>query len=402
MSSQLLIRIIAHSNDVEWVLTGSSTQGSSSISTSPIPPLSEDTHIVVIVPGDEVFLTTVHMPKMSHTKLLKAIPYALEDQLAEDVQYLHFAISEGSGPIYSVAVVNKALMKEWLDKLKNILPAGKLPYAFVPESLLLPMHHDGWTVFIDNNRSVVRMGELSGFVTDSDNLVTVLRSFVNTSSTKPLGLDVYTASESSGLGNQQLEELEIPIKYYPMISLLHSLAASQHQDTINLLQGEFSTGSGQLPTKRLWRYSTILTACCLTILTVNLFFKYSYLSGRVKALDAQVFQVYKTLFPNATVMVSPKERVERLLKEAKTSEQAGGFFRLLNSLSPILSNTEHVDLDELIFGDQQMQISLEANDFSDLDVLTKSLTESGLKVEQKSANKSGNKIRALLILRETI
>ena len=50
--------------------------------------------VVVLVPGTECLLTGVHIPGRNRQKLLRAVPYALEDQLSDEVENLHFALGE--------------------------------------------------------------------------------------------------------------------------------------------------------------------------------------------------------------------------------------------------------------------------------------------------------------------
>ena len=47
--------------------------------------------IVVLVSGADCLLTRVSIPGGSRQKLLRAVPYALEEQLSEEVENLHFA-----------------------------------------------------------------------------------------------------------------------------------------------------------------------------------------------------------------------------------------------------------------------------------------------------------------------
>src|SRR6185503_9987760 len=48
--------------------------------------------IIVLVPGEHVLLTQVTMPHMSSGRLVKALQFALEDQLTEPPSELHFAL----------------------------------------------------------------------------------------------------------------------------------------------------------------------------------------------------------------------------------------------------------------------------------------------------------------------
>ena len=69
----------------------------------------------VLVPGTDVLLAEPELPAKAGAKLQQIVPYALEEQLAEDIDDLHFAIGKRAGDSSTtpVAVVALSLMDEW-------------------------------------------------------------------------------------------------------------------------------------------------------------------------------------------------------------------------------------------------------------------------------------------------
>jgi general secretion pathway protein L len=53
-------------------------------------------HVCVLVPGTDVLLLEPELPAKVGTKLAQIVPYALEEQLADDIDDLHFAIGKRS------------------------------------------------------------------------------------------------------------------------------------------------------------------------------------------------------------------------------------------------------------------------------------------------------------------
>src|SRR5262245_32490046 len=53
--------------------------------------------VCVLVPGTDVLLAEPEVPVKAGTKLQQVVPYALEEQLAQDIDDLHFAIGKRSG-----------------------------------------------------------------------------------------------------------------------------------------------------------------------------------------------------------------------------------------------------------------------------------------------------------------
>ena len=122
MTDSLIIKINKEiDQDIEWIAINSSTlniEEQSKGSISKIPQEYKKCKSSIIVPGTEVFITSVDLPIKSRKKLRTAIPYALENQLADDLKLLHFSpgkrLSNGHLPI---AVVNRSLIQNWIDQL---------------------------------------------------------------------------------------------------------------------------------------------------------------------------------------------------------------------------------------------------------------------------------------------
>ena len=83
------------------------------------------------------------------------MPYALEEQLAEDIDELHFAIGkrDGDSPTTPVAVVALALMDEWTNTLKA---AGLVPESMYVDSDLLPVNPGHAVALLEDDVVVVR------------------------------------------------------------------------------------------------------------------------------------------------------------------------------------------------------------------------------------------------------
>jgi type II secretion system protein L len=83
-----------------------------------------DLPAIVIIPSEDVLLTQVNIPaKVKGQQRMQAIAAMLEEELLQDVDQLHFAAgkidSQGNIP---VAVINKATLAQWLQRLQTYLP----------------------------------------------------------------------------------------------------------------------------------------------------------------------------------------------------------------------------------------------------------------------------------------
>jgi len=90
-----------------------------------------DRKVIVLVPSAEVLTTSVDIP-VKGAKLQAALPYALEEHLAEDVEELHFAAgSRRSSGHTPVSVVSQQCMQEWMSRLSE---AGITPNSVIADS----------------------------------------------------------------------------------------------------------------------------------------------------------------------------------------------------------------------------------------------------------------------------
>src|SRR5215470_7860577 len=111
--------------------------------------------ICVLVPGTDVLLAEPEVPMKAGTKLQQIVPYALEEQLADDIDDLHFAIGKRATDSQRtpVAVIRRSLMDEWLTLLRS---SGLEPESMYTDSDLLPQNPGQSVALMEEDVVVVR------------------------------------------------------------------------------------------------------------------------------------------------------------------------------------------------------------------------------------------------------
>src|SRR5690606_14282927 len=134
--------------------------------------LAPGRRVVVLVPAFEVITTEATLPKASPAKLRKMLPFSLEDQLADDVDGLVFAVGRRleSGAI-SVAVVARTRLEGWLERLAG---AGLSPNAVFTEADGVPDTPSTLTLVVEDDRIYGRAPGRPPFVFDGLSLEQVL------------------------------------------------------------------------------------------------------------------------------------------------------------------------------------------------------------------------------------
>lgn len=317
--------------------------------------------IVLLVPSADVRLTRVTVPAKQTAKVLQATPYALEDQMAEDVETLHFALgphqADGS---YPVAVVAKARMNQWLAPLRE---RGLQIEAVVPETLCLPATEaDRWSALAEPGHITVRTATYAGFGCLSDDLPMFL-DMASPDQKMPLRIIIPRNFEGD------LTQLQWPVELLPGFAepLEALLQNYQPARSINLLQGDYAQSVGIQRHLQPWRVAAVLAASLLALIWINHGVQAFKLGRELRAQDERNVQRYQQIFPAETRIVDLAAQTEQHL--TGTGGKQGDFNSLLASLAGALSATPGLNLQSVQFREGALFVSLTGTDLQQLETL---------------------------------
>jgi general secretion pathway protein L len=110
--------------------------------------------LIVVVPGTDALLAMPHIPARGAAKVAKLVPFALEDQLAADLDSLHFAIGRaGADQRVPVAVVDRTRLSAWIELLRGL---ALEPVALYVDADLVPENPTQAVLILEGDRLVVR------------------------------------------------------------------------------------------------------------------------------------------------------------------------------------------------------------------------------------------------------
>lgn len=115
--------------------------------------------IDVLVPASAMTLTSVNLPEKGQRQALKALPFMLEEMLADDVDAMHFTVGPRNGDALSVVAVAHEQMQTWLNCLTE---AGLKVKRIVPDCLALPLQECQWAAMRFGNELLLRTGSGTG------------------------------------------------------------------------------------------------------------------------------------------------------------------------------------------------------------------------------------------------
>lgn len=332
---------------------------------------------VVIVPAEDVLLTETTLPKLSRSRLLQALPFALEEELIDDLTELHFAIGEQqkNGSL-SVAVVSKQKMAAWLAILKEM---DVTPSILIPASLAIDHIENNWHICSLNEMNLVRTGKYSGFGCDQQNLAMMLELKLSETIEKPpVELIRSTLSEEAFLKNIAKKIATLPM--------------------INLLQGTYPPKRESTESKKIWRFAGMAALAWIALLFFSHFISFIILHFRLSHIEREIGAIYQKNFPQATALVSPKERMQSKIKKLLSEANGNVLLSLLADIGKSLAETENVQLKHLDYRNNQLSLEIASNSFDNVDAFSARLTKLGLTVKQQNAATVESQVKATLLI----
>jgi len=392
MPETLLIRLDSAAQIRDWMTLDEQGQPASGVQSGELDAnIAANRRLVVLVPGEDVRFCDARVPGKNRQRILQAIPYALEEQMAEDVEHLHFAIGpaleEGE---YPVAVVARRQMDAWLATLSEL---GLSVDEMISEIQVLPLEPGSWSLLVEGDRALVRSSNYTGFATDTQNVATLFELYAGREAA-PERVQVF-GDTVVDLG---LVEVDMDTSERPVLVLLAK--GLGRRSGIDLLQGSYSQKEdfGQLFTP--WRATATLLLAGLLLALVSVGVDNYRLEKQSRVLSAQIEQLYRRTFPNAKRVVNARAQMEQQLKQLQRQSGTGStdFMALLGETGKVLKKTPGVQISGASFRDGRLDLELAADNLQLLDKLKQALNSTGrLQAEIQSATtEAGQKVKSRL------
>ena len=388
MSERLLIRLHPDGR-MSWLTLSAQSRAASAANGGkpPAQALARAQRVVAIVPAEHVVLLDTPRMSAQRAQFVKAVPFALEDQLVSPVEDLFFALPERlSEERVAVAVVARKTLQGWIDQLAA---TGIRPDAVFVETQLLPVGDNAGSVMIENDRAVWRSGKTQGGVSDVPALTEWL-AVIRAGQPELHAMDVYDFRERAEKPPLPDRHIRYHANQRDVLAFLAAQLATEPE--LNLLQGEFAPTHRRAPTERLWRNAGLLGAAAVILLFVYFVADYWKLSRQSVQLETAERQILHDSFPQMdTVAGDPRQLMQNALDNLRGGTDATGLLHLLTQIAPALSSTTRTTLTSLEYHNATLELGLRAPDVSTLDLMRERLsTVPGLNVQVTASNTGTN------------
>ncbi|MDD3528867.1 MAG: type II secretion system protein GspL [Gallionellaceae bacterium] len=308
-------------NECAWVLRGDDDRVAGAGSGLDKLPRARRCHLVLA--ADLVNLVPASLPNLPIHKLQGLLPGAAEAHALSEAEQLHVAWL-GLDPHGTswLAVVDKA----WLTASLNALKArGLVIAAVLPESLLLPVGSDAWSVLRHEDGAVIRQGPWQGHAVDAGDPPASL----NLAGPLPGRLDVYQGSA--------LHPVDVA-GWQAVLGLpVHDLGTWSWREAgwpagPDLLQGTLAPRRGRPDWQALARSLASGLALLVLIQVVGLAVDWGLLAREEDRLRSELHGLAERALPAHASIVDPAWQVAERLRAMQAAEGGieSGFLVLLS------------------------------------------------------------------------
>jgi len=380
MSECLLLRLDAD-DQLTWLAQdahGRALSGSNA-GAPPAPALARARRVIVLAPAEDVLLADAPRLPGARAQFMKALPFALEDQLASPVEELHFAVPDRLGDErVPVAVVARATLQGWLDRLAA---DGIRADAIYAETQALPCGADAGCVLIEETRALWRNAPAQAGTCDIDGLSDALVVAASTEHA-PGVFDVFDFRDAPPLALAGVKG-----RYHAGQRDVLAFLAMQPEPALNLLQGDFAPAHRQAPAQQIWRKAGALSAAALLLLFVYYGADCWRLARQSARLEAGARTALHDGFPEMDkVAGDPRALMQSALSGLRGGGDSGGLVPLLGRIAPTLGSTTRTTLTAVEYHNATLELGLRAPDVPTLDLMRERISGLGLKVEVTAAN----------------
>lgn len=354
----------------------------------------EDVLLTGLIPGDEAVFCVADIPARQSRFINQALPYAVEEQVAQDIDDVHLALGQHTQEGYRVAAVDRSRMAHWWALFSG-WQHTRLD-ALYPDAALLPVTEGGWTICLDGDSAMMVSDRGEWLSMQFANLEMFAHTLATPSSedvTAEVPVVIY--GTDAGLEEHQtiLGQLMAPgrlsvrqeaLQLMPLELLAH---AHHHHlcHPINLCQRGFSVNGGKASPLKPWKPLIAVAAVWFGVqiaLEAGMGF---YYQQQAETLKQEAMSVYRSAFPEdrRTHAGNVRRVIEGQLRAAGTQGPDADFVTLMKYTGQQytkVSSTGTVKFNSINYSQSrgELVVDVRAQTYDSLSALRNGLTGQGL------------------------
>ena len=292
--------------------------------------------VTLILPGEDALATSVSVPTRSKRQMEAALPYLVEEFVAEDIESLHLVAGAATDVGVPVQVLAPARLQARLD---DLAAAGMTATSARLDHDALPASGGRVVLWIGAERALVRAPSAS-FAVERDQLTTLLTG-LGADAEQALGFEIGVSVDAdAALLMAEIEPLLVNSGSAPVarLELAATLEASiaEHLDAsrgggLELLTGPFRPSSRRTARAQRWPLAAGLLLGWFLLQSGLDTAKTGWLEARTESLRAENMELFQDLVPGRTRSPDPRRELEAMLGD--TGGGGTSFLTLLGAVA---------------------------------------------------------------------
>ncbi|MEF1308713.1 type II secretion system protein GspL [Vibrio mytili] len=346
-------------------------------------------HVFALLASNDVVLTQVDIPPGAERQFDTMLPYLVEDEVAQDVDGLHFTVLKKQSGTAQVCAVERAWIQTVLQRFSS---QGMTINRLLPDVLALPVG-DNSSAAAMGAQWLIRHSQTEGAVVDISWLDLYLSSYLQNH--PGWKLDCYSSvpdSELTEVWVQQPEEMTMAL-----------LAKGALASKVNLLTGAFKPKSSWGKYIKIWQKTAIAAGVLLVVLVAQQLFVVHKYEAQAQAYREESERIFRQVFPDKRRIPTVSYLKRQMEDEARrlsggTSNEA--MLEWLAALPSTLGQVKDLQVMSFKYDSQrgEVRINVSSSDFQPFEQARVKLAEK-FTVEQGQLNRSGEVVTGSFVLK---
>lgn len=370
--------------------------------------------LIGLIPGDEALFCFADIPAKQARFIRQALPFAVEEQLAQDVDSVHLALGgqDAAGEGYRVAAIDHQRMGLWLNAFLDW--EGVELEAIYPDAALVPLKDHDWAICIGEDMALLASRRGEWMTMRADNLAVFGQTLAIPSEDEvaaEVQVVVYGTEDAFARHEEVISSLagtpRLSVHREPMEGASVELLASAHYhhaaDPINLCQGQYAPSQGEGGALKPWRPAIAIAAVWFLLLVGGQLAMGYYHNQQARSLEDQAMAIYHQSFPDdrRATPRNVRRMVEAQMRVAGEQGGDAGFLPLMKHTGQQYqrqAGSQSIQFNSVNYTSSrgQLVVDVRADSYEKLNALRSSIADQGLEASVGSVVNDSDGTRARL------
>jgi len=360
---------------------------------SDLTAYAENRRTIVLVSAASLVLTEVEIPAGASRQFDTMLPFILEDELAQDVDELHFTILGKQASTAQVCALDKRWFEQSLAQLRDI---GCVIQKVLPDVLALPEQAGISAVELDGFW-LLKKNASSGLAVNRDWLSLIAQSDWVKEADEYLSLTAYSSLPELELATEQEWQNGEPKLVMQM------LAEGALSSKINLLTGQFKAKSSFSRYWKVWQKVAMAAVFLMAVVMVDNLLQIQRYESQAEAYRAESERIFRQSLPGKTKIPTVsylKREMDREAKRLSGGSVEESLLDWMSGMPALLKQVPTLNLTSFKFDSARGEVRLQAQskDFQTFEK-ARELFAGQFNVEQGQLNRSGDLVNGSFVLK---